>query len=58
MQLIATALTRPMDVDPPPDEAIVIDPVPLVIVIPVPAVRVAFVNVLPVVLPISSCPSV
>jgi len=38
--------------------AIVIDPEPLVIVVPAPAVSVALVNVLPVVLPIRSCPLV
>ncbi len=39
-------------------EAIVIDPFPFVIVIPDPCVNVAFVSVLPVVFPISNCPSV
>ena len=44
---------------PPPDvEAIVIDPLPLVILMPEPAVNVALVSVLPVLLPISSSPSV
>jgi hypothetical protein len=38
--------------------AIEIEPVPLVIEIPVPAVKVALVKVLPVVLPISSWPLV
>jgi hypothetical protein len=38
--------------------ATVIAPAPLVIDIPVPAVRVALVNVLPVVLPMRSCPFV
>jgi hypothetical protein len=44
----------------PPEavEAIVIAPEPLVTDIPVPAVKVALVNVLPVVLPISNSPSV
>ena len=36
--------------------SIVIEPVPLVTVMPVPAVKVAFVSVLPVVLPISNSP--
>jgi len=36
----------------------VIDPEPLVTVMPDPAVSVAFVRVLPVLLPMSSCPSV
>jgi hypothetical protein len=43
---------------PPPVEAIVIAPEPLVTEIPVPAVIVALVNVLPVVFPIRSWPSV
>jgi hypothetical protein len=38
--------------------AMVIEPVPLVIDTPVPAVNVAFVSVLPVELPISNSPSV
>jgi hypothetical protein len=38
--------------------AIEIDPAPFVIVIPAPAVKVAFARVLPVVFPIKSCPSV
>jgi hypothetical protein len=40
------------------DDASVIEPVPLVIVMPVPAVSVALVSVLPVVLPIRSSPLV
>ena len=47
--VIATDVTVP-----PPEDAIVMVPVPLVIVIPEPAVNVAFVSVLPVVLPISN----
>lgn len=39
---------------PPPLDAIVMEPGPFVIVTLVPAVKVAFVNVLPVVLPISN----
>lgn len=42
----------------PPAAEIVIEPDPLVIVTPQPAVSVALVSVLPVVLPISSCPLV
>lgn len=42
----------------PPVEAMVIEPAPLVMEIPEPAVRVDFVSVLPVVLPISSWPFV
>ena len=46
-------------VDPPGEELVmVIEPPPLVIPIPVPAVNVAFANVFPVELPISNCPSV
>ena len=41
---------------PDPVVAIVIEPVPLVIEIPVPAVKVALVSVLPVVLPMSNSP--
>ena len=41
-----------------PEVAIVIDPFPFVMEIPEPAVRVALVRVLPLVLPIRSCPSV
>jgi hypothetical protein len=58
MQLIAIARTRPIDVPPLPVEAMVIEPDAFVTVIPVPAVNVALVNVLPVVLPINNCPSV
>jgi hypothetical protein len=43
---------------PPPVEAIVIAPEPFVTDMPVPAVNVAFVNVLPVELPINNSPSV
>jgi len=50
---IATDVTVPLFV-----AAILIVPVPLVIAMPVPAVNVALVNVLPVVLPISNCPLV
>ena len=56
MQLIAIARTRPIDVEPPPVEAMVIEPEPLVTDIPVPAVSVALVN--PVPFPMSSCPLV
>ena len=46
------------DDPPPPEAAIVIEPGPLVIVMFDPAVSVAFASVPPVVLPISSWPSV
>ena len=45
-------------VPPVPVAAIVIDPFPLVIVTPVPALKVDFVSVLPVVFPINNSPSV
>jgi len=51
----ATLVTVP---PPPLVESIVILPAPLVMVMPDPAVSVALVSVLPVLLPISSCPSV
>ena len=51
----ATLVTVP---PPPLVASIVILPAPLVMVMPDPAVSVVLVNVLPVVLPISSCPSV
>jgi hypothetical protein len=54
MQLIAIARTRPIDVVPPPVEAIVIEPDALVIVIFEPAVNVVRVN--PVPLPMSKAP--
>ena len=44
-------------VPPEPVAAIVIDPLPLVIDTPVPAVKVDLVSVLPVVLPINNSPS-
>jgi hypothetical protein len=50
---IATDVTVPLFI-----AAILIAPVPLVIAMPVPAVRVALVSVLPVVFPIRSCPLV
>ena len=51
----ATLVTVP---PPPLIESIVILPAPLVMVMPDPAVSVVLVSVLPVLLPISSCPSV
>ena len=54
MQLTAIARTRPIEVEPPPEEAMVMEPDAFVTVIPVPAVNVALVNVLPVVLPINN----
>ena len=45
-------------ISPVPEAAISIEPLPLVIVTPDPAVRVALVKVLPVVFPINNCPSV
>ena len=48
------ALTSPREVPPLPVDAIVIEPDPFVTVIPVPAVNVALVSVLPVVLPINN----
>ena len=50
----ATEVTLP----PPEVDEIVIEPLPLVTVMPEPAVMVAFVSVLPVLLPMSNCPSV
>ena len=50
----ATDVTVPA----PAVDAIVIEPVPFVIEMPVPAVKVALVNVLPALLPMSNCPSV
>jgi hypothetical protein len=55
---VAVPLSPAMDVGTAPVTAIVIDPAPLVIEIPVLLVRVAFVRVFPVVLPISSWPFV
>ena len=52
--VMSTLVTEP----PPAVEAMVIDPVPLVIDIPDPAVRVVFVRVLPVLLPINNSPFV
>jgi hypothetical protein len=54
MQLTAIALTRPREEPLLPEAAIVIEPDAFVTVIPVPAVNVALVNVLPVVLPINN----
>jgi hypothetical protein len=48
-----TEVTVPDTVD-----AMVMEPVPFVMEMPVPCVSVAFVSVLPVVLPISNCPLV
>ena len=45
-------------ISPVPEAEISIDPLPLVIVTPDPAVKVAAVKVLPVVFPINNCPSV
>ena len=50
----ATEVTVPL----PPVAVMVIAPDPLVMLMPEPAVNVAFVSVLPVVLPINNCPSV
>ena len=50
----ATEVTEP----PPAVDAMVMPPALFVMVMPDPAVRVAFVSVLPVLLPISNCPSV
>lgn len=51
----ATLVTVPV---PAPVAAMVIEPLPLVTLMPVPAVIVALVRVLPVLLPMSNCPSV
>lgn len=49
----------PLTLDtPPPVAEIVIDPAPFVMLMPEPGLRVAFDNVLPVVLPIRSWPFV
>jgi hypothetical protein len=57
MQLTAMARTRPIET-PLPEVAMVIEPDAFVTVIPVPAVNVVLVKVLPVVLPINNWPSV
>ena len=51
---VSVAVAGPNTSPPPPDAAIVIDPVLFVIDMPEPAVSVALVSVLPVVLPISN----
>jgi hypothetical protein len=55
---LLVALAGPDTLPPAEVEAIVIEPLPLVMVTPDPAVNVALVRVLPVVLPISNCPFV